>query len=91
MLQGDIEDYETEQDRAGLKLYSDELSGQGYTNTVVLGFGNPKRVIPEISNEYGADLLVLGAHGHRGIKDLIFGTTINAVRHRVNIPILVVK
>ena len=91
MLQGDIEDYETEQDRAGLKLYSDELSGQGYINTIALGFGNPKKVIPEISNQYKADLLVLGAHGHRGIKDLIFGTTINAVRHRVSIPILVVK
>ncbi|MBK9103909.1 MAG: Nramp family divalent metal transporter [Saprospiraceae bacterium] len=91
MMQGDIEDYETGQDRAGLKLYSDELSAHGYTNKVILGFGNPKRVIPEISNQYGADLLVLGAHGHRGISDLIFGTTINAVRHRVNIPLLVVK
>ena len=58
---------------------------------MVLGYGNPKKVIPELSTQFGADLLVLGAHGHRGISDLIFGTTINAVRHRVNIPILVVK
>ena len=38
-----------------------------------------------------ADLLVMGAHGHGGIKDLIFGNTINPVRHQLNIPILVVR
>ena len=91
MLQGDIKDYETEHDKAGLQLYADELRGQGYSNTLVLGYGNPKKVIPELTSQFNADLLVLGAHGHRGISDLIFGTTINAVRHRVNIPILVVK
>jgi manganese transport protein len=33
----------------------------------------------------------MGAHGHSGIKDLIFGNTINPVRHKLNIPILVVR
>jgi manganese transport protein len=32
----------------------------------------------------------MGAHGHTGIKDIIFGTTINGVRHKVNAPVLVV-
>jgi len=32
----------------------------------------------------------MGAHGHTGIKDLIFGTTINGVRHAVSAPVLVV-
>ena len=43
------------------------------------------------AREIGPDLLVMGAHGHGGIKDLIFGTTINPVRHALNIPILVVR
>jgi manganese transport protein len=38
-----------------------------------------------------ADLLIMAAHGHRGLKDIIFGTTINKVRHEVKIPILVVR
>ena len=33
----------------------------------------------------------MGAHGHRGIKDLIFGNTISAVRHHVAVPVLVVR
>ena len=32
----------------------------------------------------------MGAHGHRGVKDLIFGNTINAVRHEIAAPVLVV-
>jgi manganese transport protein len=33
----------------------------------------------------------MGAHGHSGIKDLIFGATINAVRHELEAPILIVR
>jgi manganese transport protein len=32
----------------------------------------------------------MGAHGHRGVKDLMFGNTINAVRHEVSVPVLAV-
>jgi manganese transport protein len=43
------------------------------------------------AREIEPDLLVMGAHGHGSIKDLIFGNTINPVRHDLNIPILVVR
>jgi manganese transport protein len=33
----------------------------------------------------------MGAHGHGGLKDLIFGTTISPVRHNLNIPMLIVR
>jgi manganese transport protein len=32
----------------------------------------------------------MGAHGHKGLKDLIFGATINAVRHQLKVPLLIV-
>jgi nucleotide-binding universal stress UspA family protein len=31
------------------------------------------------------------SHGHRLIGDIIYGSTINEVRHKTSIPILVVK
>ena len=40
--------------------------------------------------EEQADLLVLGGHGHSGIKDWLYGETVNQVRHKVHIPVLVV-
>ncbi len=56
-----------------------------------IGYGNPKRRIPVIVKEFNADLLVMGAHGHKFLKDLIFGTTVDTVRHRVSIPVFIVR
>jgi manganese transport protein len=52
---------------------------------------SPAREIARVANEIRPDLLIMGAHGHKGLKDLIFGTTINAVRHHVSVPILIVR
>jgi manganese transport protein len=46
--------------------------------------------IARAAKQLNPDLLIMAAHGHRGLKDLIFGTTINSVRHHVKIPILIV-
>jgi manganese transport protein len=74
-----------------LKQYRETLSAQGYKTEIKLGYGNPKKVIPQLVNEYAPDLLVMGAHGHNTFKDLIFGTTLNTVRHRVSAPLLIVN
>ena len=52
---------------------------------------NPNREIIRAASEIQPDLLIMGAHGHGGLKDLIFGTTINSVRHKLRIPLLVVR
>jgi manganese transport protein len=57
--------------------------------TVVHGF-SPKDEIVRVARQLHPDLVVMGAHGHRGVKDLIFGNTINGVRHEVAAPVLVV-
>ena len=59
--------------------------------TAIRHGSNPRKEIVLYAKEIAPDLLVMGAHGHGGIKDLIFGNTINPVRHRLNIPILVVR
>jgi manganese transport protein len=57
--------------------------------TIVHG-NNPKDEIVRMARDLHPDLIVMGAHGHRGVKDLIFGNTINGVRHEVPSPVLVV-
>jgi len=59
--------------------------------TAIRHGARPRTEIVAYAREIGADLLVMGAHGHRRIKDLIFGTTIDPVRHALNLPILVVR
>ena len=91
MMNSEIDDLETISDKINLEKYKTELTSKGYTINIQLGFGNPKKSIPEIVNNCDCDLLVMGAHGHRALKDILFGTTLDAVRHNVKIPVLIVK
>ncbi len=83
-------DYETLSDWKMLNEYCTNLTAQGYNAIPLIGFGDAKKVIPNIANDNKLDILVLGAHGHEGIKDIIFGETISTVRHKVNCPVLIV-
>lgn len=87
----DIEDQESARDMLALEHYRKQLEEMGYDVEIKIGFGNPKSRIPKMVKEFQADLLVMGAHGHKFFKDLIFGTTVDTVRHRVGIPVLIVK
>jgi manganese transport protein len=91
ILGQDIGDYETVQDDQVLAKYKAFLQEKGYETDVYLGFGNPKNEIPVKVNDFNADLLVMGAHGHKMLKDIIFGTTVDKVRHKVKIPVFIVK
>jgi len=83
-------DFETRKDIELIEEYVRQLKEQGYKAAFLLGYGNPKQAIPELTNKHGADMLVIGTHGHGGLKDLLFGTTVEAVRHKIKAPLLVV-
>ncbi len=87
----DIADRESREDLVSLENYRQQLLDKGYDVTIEVGYGNPKRRIPKMVTEFRADLLVMGAHGHEFFKDLIFGSTVDIVRHRVKIPVLIVR
>jgi manganese transport protein len=76
--------------------YLDALTGslqlRGVEVEKVVRFSpSPKAEIVRYANELKPDLIVMGAPGHKGLKDIIFGTTINALRHKVHIPLLIVR
>jgi manganese transport protein len=69
----------------------DSLAQQGLGAELTVVYGHrPKDEIVKLARQLQPDLIVMGAHGHRGVKDLIFGNTINGVRHEVSAPVLVV-
>lgn len=84
-------DRETSLDEKLLLDYKSLLEAKGFHIDVKLGFGKPGKVIPKIINEGDFDLLIMGTHGHTGFKDLIFGTTVDNVRHKISIPLFIVK
>jgi manganese transport protein len=63
---------------------------RGFKAETKLGFRSRKTEIPRLVKDAEADLLIIGAHGHSGVKDLLYGETIDVVRHRMKIPVLIV-
>jgi manganese transport protein len=78
-------------DEEFLKAYQTKLFEKGYQVTTQLGFGKPAKAIAKIVNEGDFDLLIMGTHGHTGLKDVLLGTTVDSVRHRIHIPLFLVK
>jgi manganese transport protein len=61
----------------------------GYAVETHLGFHSRVHEIVRIVNESNADMLVMGAHRHSGLKDYIYGQTVDQVRHKLKIPVLI--
>ena len=75
-----------------LEQIASELEAQSVSVEMVVRHSrNPKKEIIRYADDLKPDLIVMGAHGHKGIKDIVFGTTINAVRHKLKTPLLVVR
>jgi manganese transport protein len=91
VMGSEIQDMETNSDVQNLEEYALALRELGYQCEACIGYGSAKKAIPLLVKEKGADLLVMGSHGHQAFKDMIFGTTVGAVRHAVGIPVLIVR
>ncbi len=84
-------DFETQKDQEQLDTYRRLLEGRGIKAKGVLGYKHRAKSIVRIVQQEEADLLVLGGHGHTGLKDWLYGETVNYVRHYVHIPVLVIQ
>ena len=73
--------------RIAQSLRDQEIS----VETAICHSSSPRKEIVRYAREISPDLVIMGAHGHGGLKDLIFGNTINPVRHNLEIPMLIVR
>lgn len=56
-----------------------------------LGRGSALNVIPELADELGTDLLVMGARGANFVRELLLGSTTERVLRKTRRPLLAVK
>jgi len=87
----DADDMETRKDQQRMEGYVKELKEQGYNVVGLLGFDGRVKEIVRLVKDRNADILIIGAHGHTGLKDVVYGETVEAVRHELKIPVLVVN
>ena len=82
---------EIDEDKAYLEGVRTRLAAEGLRVEAELAYGDPADEIVKWVTTRGCDLVAMSTHGHRFISDLLYGSTAESVRHRVNVPVLLLK
>jgi nucleotide-binding universal stress UspA family protein len=85
------ESQEMKEDRAYLEKRVRELTEEGFSCDAVLALGEPSDEIIKLAREKNVDLIAMTTHGHRFISDILYGATVDKVRHEVEVPVLLLK
>ncbi len=78
-------------DREYLDRLRQELQASGFVVETRLMTGDPARELVKLVREEHVDLVAMATHGHKGVADVIHGSTANHVRHNVDVPVLLLK
>jgi manganese transport protein len=93
------DDAESRQDRDYLIQLRDSIlqendarvDAKPLTIHTALGYGDVPRQLVAMARSENVDLVIVGGHGHRGISDIIRGSTIDGVRHGLSVPVLAIR
>jgi nucleotide-binding universal stress UspA family protein len=78
-------------DRAYLDGLRAELEAAGFPTETRLATGDPAKELIRLVRDERADLVAMATHGHRGVADMLHGSTVHYVRHAVDVPVFLVK
>jgi manganese transport protein len=73
-----------------LNTFAEKFKAEGIPSQIIIGGGEPKEEIIRITKKENLELLIAGSHGHKFISDIIYGSTIEGVRHGVQLPVLAI-
>lgn len=85
------ESEEMKADQAYLDTAAAQMRAAGLTVETHLALGDPPKEILKTAERERCDLIAMTTHGHRLLGDLIYGSTIEEVRHGAAIPVLLVR
>lgn len=85
------ESEEMRQDREYLEQLCANLERGGIDADSVLAGGDPSKEITEAADREKCDLIAMSTHGHRFVKDFLYGSVANEVRHITRVPVLLVR
>jgi nucleotide-binding universal stress UspA family protein len=85
------ESEEMRADRQYLESTCTSLAAAGLKVESLLAGGDPAREISDAAAREQCDLIAMSTHGHRFIKDVLYGSVANEVRHLSRVPVLLVR
>lgn len=66
-------------------------SSEGIESRTIVREGSPAKIIAEVADELGSDLLVVSTHGYTGLKHVLMGSIAEHVVRYAPCPVLVVR
>jgi nucleotide-binding universal stress UspA family protein len=90
----DIEKIEQDRENRGEDLVTEvaqTLRDAGFTVGTRVVRGEPKRAIVDIADQWGADLIVIGSHGRKGIDRFLLGGVSEAVSRYAHCSVQIVR
>lgn len=78
-------------DRDYLERTCTAFRAEGLEAECLLAGGDPSKEISEAAAREHCDLIAMSTHGHRFIKDVLYGSVANEVRHLSRVPVLLVR
>lgn len=85
------ESEEMQEDRAYLEQVCASFTTDGFDSDCILATGDPGEEIAAAAERERCDLIAMSTHGHRFLNDLVRGSVANEVRHRSEVPVLLVR
>jgi nucleotide-binding universal stress UspA family protein len=80
-----------EQAKALVAKIADALRSAGINVTTVIVEGDPKSTIIDDAKTWGADLIVLGSHGRKGLDRFLLGSVSEAVLRHAHCSVEIVR
>jgi len=75
----------------GLDALADARRATTKIGQVLLRTGDARDIIPSVAEEIGADLIVIGTHGRRGLSRALLGSVAEYVVRTSHVPVLTVR
>ena len=71
--------------------YRQKLKDKGINACIIIKSGEPDaELLKEIEGK-GYDLMAMATHGHTIIGDILFGSVSDTLKHKISIPLLLIK
>ena len=68
-----------------------QFEDQNIQTHIILKNGEPENEVVQAIREGDYDLVAMALHGHRHIFDILYGSVSDAVKHKTDVPILLIK
>ncbi len=78
-------------DRDYLAQQQKRLTAEGFQVDAHLAWGDPAQEILQLAESTQCDLIAMATHGHGKLADLVLGSVADQIRHRTDIPVLLIR